>query len=99
MNPALWRASMSEPPRYIRPGNQCGPVGASVKFQYVRSASRTFARYACAMAKARVRKPDGRKIKAPDDAIAPDDGSVLPPKKPPAPSAKHRLGRKAKLLK
>jgi hypothetical protein len=49
------------------------------------------------MAKARVRKPDGRKSKA-DDAIARDDGSVLPPKKPPAPSAKHRW-RRAKLRK
>jgi hypothetical protein len=43
------------------------------------------------MAKACVRKPDGRKSKAPaDEAIARDDGSVLPPKKPPAPSAKQR---------
>jgi hypothetical protein len=46
------------------------------------------------MAKARVRKPDGRKSKAPaDDAIARDDGSALPPKKAPAPSVKHRLHR------
>jgi hypothetical protein len=43
------------------------------------------------MAKARMRKPDGRKSKAPaDDAIARDDGSALPPKKPPAPSVKRR---------
>jgi hypothetical protein len=61
--------------------------------------SRTFARYAVGMAKARVRKPDGRKSKArADEAIARDDGSVLPPKKPPAPSAKQRW-RKAKLRK
>jgi hypothetical protein len=33
----------------------------------VRSASRTFARYPTGMAKARVRKPDGRKSKAPAD--------------------------------
>jgi hypothetical protein len=46
------------------------------------------------MAKARVRKPDGRKTKAPAaDASAQDDGSVLPPRKPPAPSAKQRWRR------
>jgi hypothetical protein len=54
------------------------------------------------MAKARLRKPDGRKSKATaDHRIARDDGSVLPPKKPPAQSAKRRLthGRRAKLMK
>jgi hypothetical protein len=36
-----------------------------------------------------------------DDAIAQTSESALPSKKPPAPSARHRLkrGRKAKLLK
>jgi hypothetical protein len=64
-----------------------------------RGASRTFARYPAALAKARLRKPDDRKSEAPaDDAIARDDGSVLPPKKPPPPPAKHRW-RRAKLRK
>jgi hypothetical protein len=41
------------------------------------------------MAKARVRKPDGQKSKAPaDDPIERDDGSVLPPRKPPASSGR-----------
>jgi hypothetical protein len=56
------------------------------------------------MWKARSRKSTdgGRKSKTvADDAIVQTDESVLPPKKPPAPSATHRLkrGRKAKLLK
>jgi hypothetical protein len=55
------------------------------------------------MSKARLRKPDGRKSKAPaEDAIARDDGSVLPPKKPPAPSVKRRgplRRRRVKLMK
>jgi hypothetical protein len=54
------------------------------------------------MAKARLRKPDGRKSKPPaDDVIARDDGSVLPPKKPPAGNMKQRWrrGRWTKLLK
>jgi hypothetical protein len=54
--------------------------------------------YPAGMAKARVRKPVGRKNKAPaDDAIVRDDGSVLPPKKPPAPevSPKTRTQGKA----
>jgi hypothetical protein len=56
------------------------------------------------MVKARVRKSvrrdDGRKNKASADARDTTE-SALPPKKPPAPSAKHRLkrGRRAKLLK
>jgi hypothetical protein len=55
------------------------------------------------MSKARLRKPDGRKSKAPaDDMITRDDASVLPPKKPPAPSVKRReplRRRRAKLMK
>jgi hypothetical protein len=51
-------------------------------WRYAR-ASRTFARYPAGMAKARLRKPDGRKSKAPaDDMIARDDGLMLPAKKP-----------------
>jgi hypothetical protein len=51
------------------------------------------------MAKARERKPDGRKSKpAADDAIVRDDGSDLPPKKPPAPSGRERF-RRAKVRK
>jgi hypothetical protein len=51
------------------------------------------------MAKARARKPDGGKSKAPaDESVARDDGSVLPPKKPPMSSVKQRW-RKAKLRK
>jgi hypothetical protein len=62
--------------------------------RYIRSVPRTFARYPVVMAKARLRKPDGRKSKAPaDDMITRDDGSVLPPRKPPAPSAKQRWHR------
>jgi hypothetical protein len=46
------------------------------------------------MPKTRSRKPDGRKGKTvANDAVARVDESVLPPKKPPAPSAKHRLRR------
>jgi hypothetical protein len=53
------------------------------------------------MVKARARKPlrrDGGR--ANKDAVNGAE-SVLPPKKPPAPSAKHRLkrGRRAKLMK
>jgi hypothetical protein len=67
--------------------------------RHVCSALPTFARYPAGLAKARVRKPDGRKSKAPaDDPIARDDGSVLPPKKPPMSSVKQRW-RKAKLRK
>jgi hypothetical protein len=61
-----------------------------------------FADYAVGMPKTRLHKPDDRKSKTiANDAVAQDDQSTLPPKKPPAPSAKHRLkrGRKAKLLK
>jgi hypothetical protein len=65
--------------------------------------SRTFARYPVVVAKARLRKPDGRKSKAPaDDPVAREDGSVLPLKKPPAPSVKRRgplPRRRAKLMK
>jgi hypothetical protein len=51
------------------------------------------------MAKARLRKPDGRKSKAPaGDPVVRDDGSALPQRKTPAPSAKERW-RKAKLRK
>jgi hypothetical protein len=53
------------------------------------------------VAKARLRKPDGRKSKSPADVrgtIVEAAESALPPKKPPAPSAKHRW-RRAKLRK
>jgi hypothetical protein len=79
------------------PGNpKIGPVGHRSSYHYRRRALPTFARYPAGMAKARLRKPDGRKSKAPaDDAIVRDDGSALPPKKPPAPSPKHRcVGRR-----
>jgi hypothetical protein len=59
------------------------------------------------MPKSRLRKPvmaAKRKSKTAGDAqneIAHNAESALPPKKPPAPSVRHRLkhGRKAKLLK
>jgi hypothetical protein len=52
------------------------------------------------MAKARLRKPDGRKSKTPADVrgtIVEAPESALPPKKPPAPSAKQRWRRVRKL--
>jgi hypothetical protein len=70
--------------------------GHRSSFQYQSSALPTIAGYAVGMAKARARK---RKSKAAaDDAMARDDESTLPRKKPPAPSGKHRLkrGRRAK---
>jgi hypothetical protein len=70
--------------------------------RYRRSALRTIADYAPGMRKP-IRRDGDRKSKT---TSVPKSGdvaveSVLPPKKPPAPSVRHRLkrSRKAKLLK
>jgi hypothetical protein len=88
---------------WLAPIVLAGRRGHRSSYHYQRSALPTFADYAIGMRKP-IRRDGDRKSKPVADThneVAHTAESVLPPKKPPAPSVKHRLkrGRKAKLLK
>lgn len=81
-----------------------GTVGHRLRRRYQRSALPTFAHYTRDMVKVRLlKRHDDRRISKPSADARDRDTTepALPPKKPRAPSAKHRLkrSRRAKLLK